>query len=204
VRDLQYNCQRRGDIAGELRALLGKVQLTILRGNPPAARVMLRRTLRRARAANLTHIRSRALHAMAEIAVRENEFDLAARIGFRALSLCKEGTERDRILGDIAHAFARMRAFDAARDAYLAIASRSREQWVRWAAYINLLDIEASVRDRRAFDRYDKILSRSKLTPELAVWYRLTVGEGLLLFDEPVAARDHLQRALCDGRGVRL
>lgn len=186
----------RGDRRGELRARIGQARLAILRGDLPGAESMLVDVLRRARGRVMAGVRSRALHDLADLALRRNQPGVGARLAFAALELCEEESERYRILSDIGVALGYLHLYDSARDAYWLVADRATERAIRWAAYINLMYIESLVRDRDLFDKYARIVAQARLTPELSVHYQLIMGEGLLRFGEAGMARDHLRRAL--------
>jgi tetratricopeptide (TPR) repeat protein len=185
----------RKDRAGELQAEIGKAKLAGLRGNLPLADAILQRVLARARTMALADIRSRALHELACTALRRGHYGDAAKLAFEALPLSREDASRYRILADLALAFLEMRAYEPARDAFVIVSSRAPEQWVRWTAYLNLLEIEACVQNKAAFDSYVKVLDHAPLTPELLMLFQLQLGGGLQRFDQAEVASIHLQRA---------
>ena len=67
---------------------------------------------------------------------------------------------------------------DTARDAYLVLAATAQEQYVRWLAEINLMELAAQHRIELQFDKYRRDLEDADLTPFLRVMYLLHVGRG--------------------------
>ena len=65
---------------------------------------------------------------------------------------------RDRVLNDLGASFVQLGVYSAARDAYLVVAATAQEQYMRWTAMINLLDVAADERREPVFEQYRRDL----------------------------------------------
>lgn len=185
-----------GDMVGILRARVGEAHVFVLRGDLPYAQTILDETIERAIGDGLRDVRSRALHQRAEVAKLRGQYELAVRFGYDALSYSETPSERDRILGDIAGAFLDLGIVTAARDAYLVLSATAVEQFTRWAATINLMELSAATGAEVLFEQYRRQLAHTKLPPYLATGYHLIAGTGYQRLDRDDEARTHLERAL--------
>lgn len=185
-----------GDMVGILRARVGEAHVFVLRGDLPSAQTILDETIERASGDGLRDVRSRALHQRAEVAKMRGQYDLAVRFAYDALSYSETPSERDRILSDIAGAFLDLGIVSAARDAYLVLSATAMEQFIRWNATINLIELSAVTGAELLFEQYKRQLANTKLPPYLATGYHLTVGTGYQRLDRNEEARAHLERAL--------
>ena len=185
-----------GDLVGVLRARVGEARLAIVRGNLPRAEEILDETIARAARAELTDVRSRALHERSNVAQIRGQYELAIQLAYEALGHAHSHTERDRILSDIALIFMDLGVFSAARDAYLVLSATAQEEYVRWAADLNLLEISSLTGAEMHFEQYRRSLVTQKLPPFLATAFELNVGLGYLRFSNESKARLHLERAL--------
>jgi tetratricopeptide (TPR) repeat protein len=184
------------DIVGILRARIGEARIATIRGNLPQATRILDETIGRATTFDLSDVRSRALHDRSDVARLTGEYELAIRLGYEALGFAQSTIERDRILSDIAAAFFHLGVYGAARDAYLVLASTAQEQYVRWAATLNLLELATHTGSEMLFELYRRQLSDQKLPPRMATVFQLYVGTGYQQFGDFQRAHDHLTRAL--------
>jgi hypothetical protein len=90
----------------------------------------------------------------------------------------------------------------AARDAFLILAATAREQYQRWVATINLMELAAEERVSIQFERYRQQLASAKLPPLLQTQFELHVGRGYQTFGDLAAARTWLQRAVHTALGA--
>jgi tetratricopeptide (TPR) repeat protein len=183
------------DMEGILRARLGEARVAFMRGNFPQAEHILESTISDAKGSHLIDVRSRALHDRSEVAQMRGEFELAIRLAYDAMQTSQSQRERDRILGDIATAFLNLGVYSAARDAYLVLSVTAQEQYVRWTALLNLLDVESSEGHEVLFEQYRRQLSDATLPPGLVVAYDINVGEGYQRFGNLELARRHFEHA---------
>lgn len=184
-----------GDIMKVLRGRLAEAKLALVRGNLPEAEALLDETIDRAHANRLFELRAQALHDRATVAHARRDFQSAIRFGYDALRGLTNPTARDRALSDIASAFAELGVWSAARDAHLVLAATAQEQYVRWIATINLLELAALDRREPVFEQYRRQLSDIALPPVLEANFHLYVGEGYRIFGKLEAARASLTRA---------
>ena len=192
--------QAAGDMVGVLRARVGEAAIAGRRGNYPRAQDILDDTIARATGDNLRDVRSRALHQRANVAKARGEYELAIRFAYDALHYSETPTEKDRILGDIAGAFSDLGVYTAARDAYLVLSVTAQEQFTRWAAALNLLDIAVRTGSEPLFEQHRRQLLGQALPPYLATGFQLTLGQGYQRFGDDDKARRHLTAAVASAQ----
>jgi tetratricopeptide (TPR) repeat protein len=185
-----------GDMVGILRARIGEGRIAILRGNLPRAEEILDDTIARATGVDLRDVRSRALHDRSEVAKLRGQYELAIRLAYDALLHSQTASERDRILGDIAAAFLDLGVLTAARDAYLVLSVTAQEQYARWVATLNLMEISSQSSAEMLFEQHRRQLMGQKLPPYLETGFELNLGAGYQRFGDFAKARHHLQRAI--------
>ena len=185
-----------GDMIGVLRARIGEAKVAIARGNMPNAETILDDTIRRAQGESFADVRSRALHDRATVAGLRGQYNQAIQFAYSALNLSTSQRERDRILADIATGFLSLGLLDVARDAYLVLIATAQDQYVRWTAGLNLMDIAGRQGAEPLFDRYRREFMGAELTPFLQVWYLITVGNGYRQLGRPEAGVLYLEQAV--------
>jgi len=185
-----------GDMVGVLRARIGEAYIATFKGNLPKAQRLLDDTIEHAVGHDLADVRSRALHDRSGVAILSGQYELAIRFAYDALELSTVASERDKILNNIAGAFALLGVYSAARDAYLVLSTTAQDQYTRWAASLNLLDVSSMTGMRTVFEEYRRQLLDLTLPPQLATAFELTQGQGFYRFGEPAKARFHLERAI--------
>ena len=195
--------QRVDDLFGVLRAQIGSAKIATARGNMPQAERILDKAIIDAGAEEYQDVRAMALQDRATVAHLRGNFDLAVRFAYRALELTRDAINRDRLLADIAGSFYMLGVRSAARDAYVIIEATAQEQYQRWVAMINLMEIAATDGSATLFERYRKSLADAYLPPTLEAEYQFHVGTGYELLGEPGAARAALEhaRALAEDYG---
>ena len=184
-----------GDMIGTLRARIGEAKIVVARGNLPAADEILSETVELARQHNLVEVRSLATHDRSHVAHLRGQFDLAVRFAYDALPGAGSDTERDRILNDLAVAFYMLGVKTAARDAFLVLAATGREQFQRWAATINLMELSAEDGAVLQFERYRQQLANAQLPPILRTQFELHAGRAYHVLGDTAIAREWLERA---------
>jgi tetratricopeptide (TPR) repeat protein len=186
---------RASDIIGALRARIGEAKVLAERGSLPAADEMLESAAALAGEHALREVRSAATHDRSHVAILRGRYDAAVRFAYDALRESSNEHERERILNDLATAFSMLGVKSAARDAFLIIAATAREQYLRWAATINLMELAADESVRLQFERYRQQLASAQLPPLLQVQFELHVGRGYQTLGEPDLAQTWLERA---------
>ena len=187
---------RTGDMIGTLRARIGEAKIVVARGNLPAADTILSETVALAEQHSLTEVRSLATHDRSYIAFTSGKYDLAVQYAYDALHGSVIQSERDAILHDLAGAFYMLGVKSAARDAFLVLAATAREQYHRWVATINLMELSAEDGMELIFERYRQQLGSAPLPPILLAQFELHVGKGYQALGDDEAASTWLTRAL--------
>ena len=184
------------DLVGSLRARIGDAKVAIDRGNLPRAENLLDETIAESARSDLTEVRSMALHDRAGVAFFRGDYEQSIRFAYEAMNTTTSPRERDRILNDLATAFSRLGVLSAARDAYLVLTVTAQEQWTRWVATMNLMDIAARSGSETLFERYRRELADAALPPFIAADYYITASEGYQRLGRNDLAYGHLERAL--------
>ncbi len=184
------------DLVGVLRARIGDAKIAIERGNLPRAEELLDATIADSTRHDLVDVRSMALHDRAGVAFFRGDYEQSVRFAYEAMNSTTSARERDRILNDLATAFMRLGVLTAARDAYLVLMVTAQEQWTRWIATMNLMDIAARDGSETLFERYRRELADAALPPFIAADYLVTASEGYQRLGRVELAYGHLERAL--------
>lgn len=185
-----------GDLVGVLRARVGEGRLAIIRGNLPQAESILDEAIRQAAGPEFVDVRSRALHERANVAQLRGDYELAIRLAYDALEQTQSSSERDRILSDIAVSFLDLGVYSAARDAYLVLSATAQEEYVRWTADLNLLELAAQTGAEILFEQYRQRLLGRTLPPFIETGFELSQGHGYKRFGQLERARAHLESAI--------
>jgi tetratricopeptide (TPR) repeat protein len=184
------------DIVGLLRAQLGDAKIAMQRGNLPRAELLLDQAIVDAARPELADVRSSALHDRAGVAFFRGDYEQSIRFAYEAMTTSSSPRNRDRILNDLATAFMKLGVLSAARDAYLVLTVTAQEQWTRWGATMNLMEIASREGSETLFERYRRELADVHLTPALAADYYIQAGEGYHRLGRIDLACGYLQKAL--------
>lgn len=184
------------DIVGVLNARMGAAKIAIERGNLPRAEQLLNETIENSTAPGLEEVRSKALHDRAGVAFYRGDYEQSIRFAYEALGIATNPRDRDRVLGDLATAFMRLGVLSAARDAYLVLSVTAQEQWSRWLATMNLMEIASRDGAETLFERYRRELADAALPPFLATDFYVQAGEGYQRLGRTDLACGYLERAL--------
>lgn len=184
------------DMFGILRAQIGAAKIAIARGNLPMAEQLLQDTIERAATCeNLVDVHAMALQDRADVAYHRGRYDLSVELAYSSLEITRDPVERDRLLGGIAGAFYMLGVRSAARDAYLIIEATTQEEYLRWSASINLMEIAARDGSTPLFERYRRTLATMPFPPALEAQYLLQVAESHEALAQPEAAFASAERA---------
>lgn len=184
------------DLMSVLRARIQEANIAIDRGNLPYAETLLDETIRRARESGLSEIGATATHDRALVAHQRGNYDEAVVLQYEALKGVRNQMARDRVLNDLGSSFAQLGVFSAARDAFLVVAATAQEQYLRWTATINLLDVAVHEHREPLFEQYRRDLEGASLPPGLATYYFIYMAKGYRAFDQPTLAKAAISRAL--------
>jgi len=166
------------------------------RGNLPEAESILDQTILDAEQLGMTELRALALQDRAHTAHRRGDYDAAIAMQYLALQDVRTDNSRDRVLADLAASFFEIGLHTAARDANLVLAATAQEQFTRWQATINLMELAGADHFEPVFEQYRRELSTAALPPALSAWYFFYSGQGFRIFDRPEQARVAFERAL--------
>jgi len=185
-----------GDMFGLLRSRIGDAKIAVSRGNMPLAEKILDETTERAQVSGFDDLQSRSLHERAYLAGLCGQHERAVHFAYQALSVTPAPRDRDRILANIAAGLQHLGLYDAARDANLVLAVTSQEQYVRWMAELNLMELAAKDGIELQFDKYRRDLESADFNPMLRVTYLLHVGRGYHTLGNSDAGIPYLERAV--------
>lgn len=181
--EAQHMADSIGDDSLSLTAQVGIASTLIAHGNFPAADAELREVRAETNRLRLQHVEAIALHASAHRAATSGDYQGAVHFAYQSLELTTNQTARDRILGDIAAAYAGLGLREAARDGYSIVAVTSPHRWVRWQATVNLMELAIDDDDEIAFDDYLNQLQNEPLEPRLRVYFTWYKARGFRQFD---------------------
>jgi tetratricopeptide (TPR) repeat protein len=193
-----------GDMIGVLRGRIGDAKIAASRGNMPMADAILREAVERAQVEGLDDVEARAIHERAIVAGLSGRHDRAVQLAYEALSVAPVVPDRDRILNNIATGLRFLGLNDAARDAYLVLVVTTQEQYVRWLAELNLMELAAAQGMGLPFDKYRRDLESTDFPPELRVTYLLHVGRGYHSLGAPETGIPYLEEAVSVASSHRL
>jgi tetratricopeptide (TPR) repeat protein len=185
-----------GDLAGMLRVQVGLANTLVARGNLPAADEILQRVVAEASVSHLEDVAAVALHTRASVAHGRGKYADAVRLGYDALKLTTNASSRDAVLADIAACFAELGMRESARDAHLIVAATSQNQWVRWQATLNLMELASIDGMEDAFDSYASELAGASLDATLRAYFLLYLGQGYERFGRFEPAVEKLTEAI--------
>lgn len=185
------------DMMSILRARIQEANIAIDRGNLPYAESLLDETILQAKESGLDEIGSTALHDRAHLALRRGRPNEAIVWQYEAFKGVRNQMARDRVLNDLGDSFAKLGIWSAARDAFLLVATTAQEQYMRWTASINLLDVAVHDRSELLFEEYRRKLENASLPPALAAYYHMYVAQGYRTFDQNALATEAIERAIC-------
>jgi tetratricopeptide (TPR) repeat protein len=184
------------DMFGILRAQIGSAKIAIERGNMPRAELLLDDVIERAATdEGLIDVHAMALQDRAGVAFFRGRYDLAVQLAYHSLELTRDPVDRDRLLSDIALAFTRLGVRSAARDAYLVVEATAQEQYQRWAASMNLMELAALEGAMPVFERYRRSLAGMPFPPSLQAQFHLQSAEGYEALSEYGSAVNASYRA---------
>jgi tetratricopeptide (TPR) repeat protein len=186
----------RGDTTMALRIRVSEANVSIGRGNFPAAELLLEEIVTAAYAADLPAIAALALHDRGLVAHVRGQIERGILFYHDALIHATDPSQRDRLLADLGRAFGEMGARDVAREALLLLYVTGTAQVDRWVAAINLLELAALDTQETVFEEYRRELARADLPPRYQAFYHLFVGEGCARFGRMKCALSSFHRAI--------
>ena len=184
------------DMMSILRARIQEANIAIDRGNLPYAESLLDETILQAKESGLQEIGATAMHDRAHLALRRGKPNEAVVWQYEAFKGVRNQMARDRVLNDLGASFVQLGVYSAARDAFLVVAATAHEQYMRWTATINLLDVSVHENREPLFEQYRRDLEGASMPPALAVYYYIYVAQGYRQFDQLSLATAAIGRAI--------
>ena len=184
------------DVMSILRARIQEANIAIDRGNLPYAEILLDDTIVQAKESGLQEIGATAMHDRAHLALRRGKPNEAIVWQYEAFKGVRNQMARDRVLNDLGDSFAKLGIWSAARDAFLLVAATAQEQYMRWSAMINLIDVAVHDRSELLFEEYRRELEDASLPPALAAYYCMYVAQGHRKFEQVSLALRAIGRAI--------
>ena len=174
-----------GDRELVLTVHTGLANSLMVKGNLPAADAEIEKVLTEAHALGLQQVEAIALHARASLSHLRGDYQETVHLAYRSLELTTNPAARERILADIAAAYAGLGMTETARNGYSIVAMTSPHQWVRWQATLNLMELAISEGDEAAFDDYLKQVESASLDPRLQAYFFFFRAMGARRFSRP-------------------
>jgi tetratricopeptide (TPR) repeat protein len=184
------------DAAGQLRGRLVEARVSVSRGNFPLAAKICDEVIEASERHGLLEMKSRALQDRAGIAGMTGEFERAIQFAYAGLPGAASERDRETILLNIATGFSELGLIDVARDAYLVVLATTQDQYLRWNAAMNMMEIAGRQRSEPVFDRYRRELVNVQLTSFLHAKFLITLGNGYRQFGKRDLAISSLEEAL--------
>lgn len=179
----EHLAESHGDRAAALTVQVGLANSEMIRGNLQAAESEIEKVLEEAEALNMEPVRAIALHTRASLAHLKGDYQRAIHNAYRSLELTTNASARDRILGDIAAAYAGLGMRDTARSGYSIVAMTSPHQSVRWQATLNLMELAIQEGDEKSFDDAARQMQSAQLDPRLNTYFLFFQAMGAQRFE---------------------
>jgi tetratricopeptide (TPR) repeat protein len=184
------------DLFGILRAQIGAAKIAMARGNMPSAEQLLDDTIARASDnEQLVDVHAMALQDRATVAFQRARYDLAVQLAYASLELTTDPMNRDRLLSSVASSFYMLGVHSAAKDAWLVLEATAQEQYTRWTASINLMEMAAREGSMPLFERYRRSLASASFPPAIAAQFQLQTAESYEALSEFESATAAAERA---------
>ncbi|MFL5605335.1 MAG: hypothetical protein ACJ8AD_02695 [Gemmatimonadaceae bacterium] len=184
------------DLFGILRSQIGAAKIAMARGNMPSAEQLLDDTIARAsQSEQLVDVHAMALQDRATVAFQRARYDLAVELAYASLELTTDPINRDRLLSSVASSFYMLGVRSAAKDAWIILEATAQEQYTRWTASINLMEIAAREGSMPLFERYRRSLATMSFPPAIEAQFYLQTAEGYEALSEFGEAAAAVERA---------
>ena len=183
----EHLAARIGDRTLFLTTQVGLANSQMIRGNLPAAEQELDQVIKNATDEQLEPVLQIALHARATVAHYRHDFEKAIHLAYRSMELTTNPSARERLLADIAAAYAELGMRDVARKAYSIVAMTSPHQWVRWQSMLNMMELAIQDGDEAEYDELSKRIEGAALDPKLQAYSLFYRALGSRRFGRPEA-----------------
>jgi len=153
---------------------------------------------------SLGDIFARALHDRGWVAMQRHDIDRGFGLFHDAMRHAPDPRRKDRVLHDLATAFADSGDRLTACKVMRMIEQQSGEQRLRWTAALNLMHYATLDGSETVFEHYRRALASAALEPRLQVHYHMFVGEGCRRFGREAQAVAAYTRAITVGERYSL
>jgi tetratricopeptide (TPR) repeat protein len=189
---------RIGEPTARLRGRLGRGAVLRGQGNLPQARAIAESVLEEATTLGLTGVQVIAYSDLGVLYSLQGSRLEGLEAHYRAFQLTTDPVERMRSLGDLALGLSEIGAYDVARIAFEIVAKSQARVLVRANALLELMDLESSVGNRVAFERWRAAVQKHRdcMSPSMSVDYNYKLGIGLARFGQTKRAEVFLTAAL--------
>jgi tetratricopeptide (TPR) repeat protein len=181
----EHLASRIGDRTLFLTAQVGLANSQIIRGNLPAAGQELDQVIKSAMEEELEPVLQVALHARASVFHYQHDYQKAIQLAYRSMEMTTNPSARERLLADIAAAYAELGMRDVARKAYSIVAMTSPHQWVRWQSTLNIMELTIQEGDEAGYDELCRQMEGAALDPRLQTYFLFFRALGSQRFDRP-------------------
>jgi tetratricopeptide (TPR) repeat protein len=183
----EHLASRIGDRALFLTAQVGLANSQTIRGNLQAAGQELDQVIKNAMEEELEPVLQIALHARAQVFHSQHDYRKAIQLAYRSMEMTTNPSARERLLADIAAAYAELGMRDVARKAYSIVAITSPHQWVRWQSTLNMMELAIQEGDEAGYDKLCTQMEGAALDPKLQTYYLFYRALGSQRFERPDA-----------------
>ena len=187
-----------GDAFSVLRGRLGRGSVHRGQGNFPAARAAAEDVLRQAAELGLPEAQAMAYADLGAIYGAQGLRLEALDAQYQAFRLSADTPQQMQALGNLAIGLSEIGALEAARLGFQIVIRSNASIEVRVNALLELMDLESSVSNRVAFERYRSDVEElgSRMSPRMSVDYHYKVGVGLARFGQTPRAKASLTIAI--------
>lgn len=195
-----------GDRMMELRGQLGRGAVARGMGNLPMARTIGEEVAQAASEAHLSEMQALAYTDLGAVYSVEGKKTEAVRANYQAFQLTEDPLQRMRILGDIGVGLAELGVFESARVAFEIVLASKTSFVVRANAMLELMDIEACVGNRMAFERRRAEAEglSERMPPSMLADFHFKAGVGLARFGQGARGRALLKAGMALSETHRL
>lgn len=186
------------DLSTVMLARIGLANVSRGQGNLPSARAVLEKIVAETDSPELRDVHGRAWADLAAVFHMLGMIHEALMAKYHAIRSVRDNFIRFRILGDLGISLRQLGAFDAARQCFDMVLASEPSLIIRANTYIELMEMESSMGNRLAFERYRQEARsfEDRMPPSMAIDYRYRIGIGFARFGKETKARAILREAL--------
>lgn len=181
-----------GDMTTLMRGRLGRAAVLRGQGNYPLSRSLCEEVVAEAETLHLREVLAIAYADLGAVCALQGLGAEGVQANYRAFLACDDSLQRMRTLGDIGIGMLGLGAYDSARLAFEIVIASNTSFLIRTNAMLELMDLEASVGNQVAFQRYRAQAEdvRDRMTPSMTCDFLYKAGQGLARFGRMSRARE--------------